>query len=67
MTDRLSVVLGPHGKEFKKVFREAQTRLRTVFGMEMVELPAKDRNLMTTDQKRKGVSLLFGHLSLPSY
>ncbi|KAK5654407.1 hypothetical protein OQA88_7317 [Cercophora sp. LCS_1] len=46
-------VLGPHGREFKKVFAAAQTQLRQTFGMEMVELPTKDRNLMTTEQKRK--------------
>ncbi|KAL2161205.1 hypothetical protein VTH06DRAFT_8425 [Thermothelomyces fergusii] len=46
-------VLGPHGKEFKRVFEGAQKQLRAVFGMEMVELPTKDRSLMTTEQKRK--------------
>jgi len=49
------IVLGRHGREFKKVFNGAQLQLRTVFGMEMVELPAKDRNLLTADQKRKGL------------
>ncbi|KAK0656508.1 MAGE family-domain-containing protein [Cercophora newfieldiana] len=46
-------VLSRHGREFKKVFNGAQEQLRMVFGMEMVELPTKDRNLMTADQKRK--------------
>ncbi|KAL2136425.1 hypothetical protein VTI74DRAFT_3859 [Chaetomium olivicolor] len=46
-------VLGPHGREFKKVFAGAQKQLRATFGMEMVELPARDRSLMTTEQKRK--------------
>ncbi|GAB1312182.1 hypothetical protein MFIFM68171_02392 [Madurella fahalii] len=46
-------VLGPNGKLFKKVFAGAQKQLRATFGMEMVELPTKDRNLMTTEQKRK--------------
>ncbi|KAK3363635.1 MAGE family-domain-containing protein [Lasiosphaeria hispida] len=46
-------VLGRHGREFKKVFAGAQKQLRATFGMEMVELPAKDRNLLTADQKRK--------------
>jgi hypothetical protein len=46
-------VLGHHGREFKKVFNGAQLQLRARFGMEMVELPVKDRNLLTADQKRK--------------
>ncbi|KAK0628171.1 MAGE family-domain-containing protein [Bombardia bombarda] len=46
-------VLGPNGREFKKVFAGAQKQLRATFGMEMVELPTKDRNLLTADQKRK--------------
>jgi hypothetical protein len=40
---------------FKKVFAGAQRQLRATFGMEMVELPTKDRNLMTAEQKRKGM------------
>ncbi|KAL2149978.1 hypothetical protein VTH82DRAFT_7654 [Thermothelomyces myriococcoides] len=40
-------------REFRKVFEGAQKQLRATFGMEMVELPTKDRNLMTTEQKRK--------------
>lgn len=39
---------------FAPVFDLAQTQLRTVFGMEMVELPTKDRAHLTLDQKRKG-------------
>lgn len=46
-------VLGHHGREFKKVFNSAQQQLRVIFGMEMVELPIKDRSLMTAEQKRK--------------
>ncbi|KAL1843890.1 hypothetical protein VTJ49DRAFT_6833 [Mycothermus thermophilus] len=46
-------VLGPRGRSFKKVFAGAQKQLRATFGMEMVELPTKDRSLMTTEQKRK--------------
>ncbi|KAK4175688.1 MAGE family-domain-containing protein [Triangularia setosa] len=46
-------VLGPNGRQFKAVFAGAQKQLRAVFGMEMVELPARDKNLMTTEQKRK--------------
>ncbi|KAK0669562.1 MAGE family-domain-containing protein [Cercophora samala] len=46
-------VLGANGRQFKTVFAGAQKQLRAVFGMEMVELPARDKNLMTMDQKRK--------------
>ncbi|KAK4125048.1 MAGE-domain-containing protein [Parathielavia appendiculata] len=46
-------VLGSNGREFKRVFAGAQKQLRATFGMEMVELPTKDRNLMTAEQKRK--------------
>ncbi|EAQ89927.1 hypothetical protein CHGG_06546 [Chaetomium globosum CBS 148.51] len=46
-------VLGSNGREFKKVFAGAQKQLQATFGMEMIELPTKDRNLLTTEQKRK--------------
>ncbi|CCC08804.1 hypothetical protein SMACR_05444 [Sordaria macrospora] len=46
-------VLGIHGREFKKVFAGAQKQLRAALGMEMVELPTRDRNLLTVEQKRK--------------
>lgn len=37
------------------MFAGAQKQLRATFGMEMIELPTKDRNLLTTEQKRKGM------------
>ncbi|KAK4155170.1 Non-structural maintenance of chromosome element 3 [Chaetomidium leptoderma] len=46
-------VLGSNGRDFKKVFAGAQKQLQATFGMQMVELPTKDRNLLTADQKRK--------------
>jgi hypothetical protein len=49
---------------FSPIFDLAQTQLRTVFGMEMVELPTKDRAHLTLDQKRKG---LFFYLSVISH
>jgi len=49
-------VLGPHGRAFKKVFARAQKQLNTVFGMELVEMPAKDRSILSLDQKRKGTT-----------
>jgi melanoma-associated antigen len=59
-------VLGRHGRDFKKVFNGAQEQLQANFGMEMVELPVRDRNLLTADQKRKGMFaiLLFGVLGV---
>jgi hypothetical protein len=49
--------MGPRGRAFKKVFAGAQKQLRATFGMEMVELPARDRSLMTAEQKRRGMLL----------
>ncbi|KAH6630207.1 MAGE family-domain-containing protein [Chaetomium sp. MPI-SDFR-AT-0129] len=46
-------VLGSQGRAFKKVFAGAQKQLRATFGMEMVELPTRDRNTLTAEQKRK--------------
>lgn len=45
------IVLGAHTRQFKAVFAEAQTQLRTVFGMEMSELPVRDK--ITIAQKRQ--------------
>lgn len=44
-------VLGSQGRQFKKVFEQAQTELCAVFGMEMVELPAREK---VTLQQRRG-------------
>lgn len=49
-------VLGSQGRQFKKVFDQAQSDLRSVFGMEMVELPAKEK---VTIRQRRGELLLF--------
>ena len=38
------------GRQFKHVFTEAQEQLRSVFGMELTELPVKER--VTVSQKR---------------
>ncbi|KAK0365211.1 hypothetical protein LTR94_007761 [Friedmanniomyces endolithicus] len=43
-------VLGSAGRQFKPVFEQAQLQLRSVFGMEMVELPEKEK--VTLAQKR---------------
>ncbi|KAJ4386676.1 hypothetical protein N0V93_009574 [Gnomoniopsis smithogilvyi] len=44
-------VLGDQGRAFRRVFDGAQQTLRLVFGMEMVELPVKDK--LTKEEKRK--------------
>ena len=51
-------VLGSQGRRFKKVFDQAQLDLQSVFGMEMVELPAKEK---VTIRQRRGELLLFGY------
>ena len=45
-------VLAPHSgrSTFKTIFAEAQHELRTTFGMEMTELPTKEK--VTISQKR---------------
>lgn len=48
--------MGQHGRSFKKVFARAQQQLNAVFGMEMVEIPARDRSILSLEQKRKGSS-----------
>jgi len=40
-------------RNFRVVFDLAQRQLRTVFGMQLVEQPSKDRSLLSLDQKRK--------------
>lgn len=43
-------------RNFRVVFDLAQKQLRTVFGMQLVEQPTKDRSLLSLEQKRKGTS-----------
>ncbi|EMD00767.1 hypothetical protein BAUCODRAFT_29131 [Baudoinia panamericana UAMH 10762] len=47
-------VLGSAGRQFKTVFAQAQLQLRSVFGMEMAELPAREK--VTLAQKRAAKS-----------
>ncbi|KAL2043231.1 hypothetical protein N7G274_004291 [Stereocaulon virgatum] len=50
-TDITSKVMAPNtSRQFKHVFSEAQDQLRSVFGMEMTELPQKEK--VTIGQKR---------------
>jgi hypothetical protein len=46
-------VLGDRSRAFRRVFDGAQKTLRAVFGMEMVELPVRDK--LTKEEKRKGI------------
>ena len=48
----MRTVLGEHPRAFKKVFALAQQQLRTVFGMEMRQLPVREK--LTLEEKRKG-------------
>lgn len=45
-----AMVLGLHSRSFRSVFADAQEKLQEVFGMEMVELPAKGK--VTIQQRR---------------
>ncbi|KLU92057.1 hypothetical protein MAPG_11004 [Magnaporthiopsis poae ATCC 64411] len=46
-------VLGPHGRSFKKVFEGAQKQLQVVFGMQMVELPVRDKSTLSVEEQRR--------------
>ena len=49
-TDPIAVMAPNAGRQFKHVFLEAQDQLRSVFGMELTELPVKEK--VTISQKR---------------
>lgn len=46
--------LGPNSRMFKKVFDQAQMNLNAVFGMELVELPTREK--ITLQQRRGNVN-----------
>lgn len=46
------LVLGTQGRSFKRIFALAQKQLREVWGMEMRELPVREK--MTLQEKRQG-------------
>ncbi|KAB5559666.1 MAGE family-domain-containing protein [Coniochaeta sp. 2T2.1] len=50
---REKVYAGDSMRSFRNVYELAQIQLRTVFGMQLVEQPSKDRSLLSLDQKRK--------------
>lgn len=56
-TDISAKVLGEQGsRQFKTVFETAQQSLRSKFGMEMVELPAREKVTIT---QRRGEFLIY--------
>lgn len=56
-------VLGSGGsRKFKEVFNAAQVELRSVFGMEMVELPGREK--VTVQQKRGAYARTFHNARL---
>lgn len=46
-------VLGAHGRSFRRIFDGAQKQLRAVFGMEMVELPVRDKTTLSVEEQRR--------------
>ncbi|KAF1816576.1 MAGE-domain-containing protein, partial [Eremomyces bilateralis CBS 781.70] len=58
-------VLGNHPRQFKTVFEEAQGTLRDVFGMEMSELPVREK--ITLQEKRAAQRAPKGSLSSKSW
>lgn len=54
-------VIGKQRGSFKRVFEGAQEQLRNKFGMEMVELPAKER---TTMKDKRGILVLRHHITI---
>ncbi|CAK7562949.1 MAG: hypothetical protein SEPTF4163_000805 [Sporothrix epigloea] len=48
-------VLDNEGKHFRKVFPIAQEQLRGIFGMSMVEWPAREKTTMTVRERRKAL------------
>jgi hypothetical protein len=55
LTCNTSTVFGKHKVSFKRIFDAAQTQLRAKFGMEMKELPQRER---VTLKDRRGKAYL---------
>lgn len=47
-----SSVLGNQGRSFKRIFARAQEQLRSVWGMELRELPVREK--MSLQERRQG-------------
>lgn len=48
----LFVVLGTQGRMFKSIFDQAQRELREIFGMQLVELPMREKTKLS---QRRGI------------
>ena len=48
----VSLVLGNNPRLFRAVFDGAQTQLRQVFGMEMAELPVREKRTLKEKQSK---------------
>ncbi len=48
----VNLVLGSNARSFKAVFEGAQDKLRTVFGMEMEELPVREKRTLKEKQSK---------------
>jgi hypothetical protein len=57
-------VIGKQRGAFKRTFEAAQKQLRSKFGMEMVELPA--REMVTMKEKRGQLTLCYQYAMLTS-
>lgn len=58
---KIGVVMAPNtGRQFKQIFEEAQQRLRDEFGMELTELPQREK--VTVAQKRCWFDSLLLHI-----
>jgi len=62
----LPVYAGESMRNFRAVFDLAQKQLRTIFGMQLVEQPTRDRSLLSLDQKRKGPSPSYTEALIPN-
>jgi hypothetical protein len=52
LTDSAVIVLGKQSRSFRRIFELAQTQLRAVWGVELRELPVREK--MTLHEKRQG-------------
>lgn len=53
----VSTVLGNQSRSFKRIFALAQKMLQTVWGMELRELPVREK--MSLHEKRQGMLKIF--------
>lgn len=57
-------VLGNNARLFRRVFDGAQTQLRQVFGMEMSELPVKEKRTLKDRQSRLCLNLFLPQIRI---